>query len=236
MSDPILSPSQSHPLPPRPYSGNPLTNTAAMDSMSQTSTPVQSASKLRGGFELDDEDDHDVTIEDAQDDDVYDTIPTEVNGSASNGDQGALDRPSKSPTQEQENGMTPVPAQAIDSLTNVPSSAVSNIPQSHSVVTNGQESADQSSSADVLSVLPKTRLAHDVVGMLEDRIKDDPRGDSAAWLELIEEYKSRNKDDQVRRTYERYLEVFPLAVCPFVLILVRIRTNPLHRPSNGALS
>ena len=236
MSDTILSPSQSHPLPPRPLSGNPLTNTAAMDSMSQTSTPVQSASKLRGGFELDDEDDHDVTFEDTQDDDVYETVPTEVNGSASNGGQDALDRPSNSPTQEQENGMTPVPAQAIDSLTNVPSFVASNIPQTHSVVTNGRESADQSSSADVFSVLPKSRLAHDVVGMLEDRIKDDPRGDSAAWLELIEEYKSRNKDDQVRRTYERYLDVFPLAVCPFVFILVRNRTNALHRPSNGVPS
>ena len=210
MSDPILSPSQSHPLPPRPLNGNPLTNTAVMDSMSQTSTPVQGASKTRGGFELDDEDDHDVTFEDVQDDDVYDPAPAEVNGSAALGDQDALDRSSKSPTQE--NGMTPVPAQATHSPTNVPSSVVSNIAQTHSTATNGQASTDESSSADLLSVLPKSRLAHDVVGMLEDRIKDDPRGDSAAWLDLIEEYKNRNKDDQVRRTYERYLEVFPLAV------------------------
>ncbi|KAK5953947.1 mRNA 3'-end-processing protein rna14 [Knufia fluminis] len=217
MSNPILSPSQSHPLPPRPLNGNTLTSIAALDSMSSTSTPVQTASKTRGGFELDDEDDHDVTFEDVQDDDVYDTIPAEVNGSAPNGNQDALDRPSKSPTQE--NGMTPVPAQATDSPANVPSSVVSNIAQTHSAVTNGQAPADQSSPADILSVLPKSRLAHDVVGMLEDRIKDDPRGDSAAWLELIEEYKSRNKDDQVRRTYERYLDVFPLAAeqwCAFL--------------------
>lgn len=183
--------------------------------MSQTSTPVQAASKTRGGFELDDEDDHDVTFEDVQEDDVYDNIATEVNGSASNGDQDALDRPSKSPAQE--NGMTPVPVQATASPANLPSSVVSNIAQTQSVATNGQAPTDQSSTADLPSVLPKSRLAHDVVGMLEDRIKDDPRGDSAAWLELIEEYKSRNKDDQVRRTYERYLEVFPLAVRHFFL-------------------
>lgn len=213
MSDPILSPSQSHPLPPRPLNGNTLITTAAVNSMSQTSTPVQAASKTRGGFELDDEDDHDVTFEDVQDDDVYDPSPAEVNGSASNADQDAVDRPSRSPTQE--NGITPVPVQATDSPADVPSSVVSNIAQTQSTVTNGQASADQSSPADISSVLPKSRLAHDVVGMLEDRIKDDSRGDSAAWLELIEEYKSRNKDDQVRRTYERYLEVFPLAVCPF---------------------
>jgi len=215
MSDPILSPSQSHPLPPRPLNGNTLTNIAVVSSMSQTSTPVQAAAKRRGGFELDDEDDHDVTFEDVQDDDVYDTIPAEVNGSASNGDQDALDRPSKSPTHE--NGMTPVPVQATASPANLPSSVVSNIAQTQYIATNGQASTDQSSSTDLQSALPKSRLAHDVVGMLEDRIKDDPRGDLAAWLELIEEYKSRNKDDQVRRTYERYLEVFPLAVRRFLL-------------------
>lgn len=66
----------------------------------------------------------------------------------------------------------------------------------------------------VTTGLPKSRLAHDVVGILEDRIKDDPRGDTAAYLELIDELKSRNKQDDVRRVYEQYLATFPLAVRP----------------------
>ena len=62
------------------------------------------------------------------------------------------------------------------------------------------------------SATPKSRLAHDTIGILEDRIKEDPRGDMTAWLELIEELKGRNKEDEVRKTYERFFQVFPLAV------------------------
>jgi cleavage stimulation factor subunit 3 len=50
------------------------------------------------------------------------------------------------------------------------------------------------------------------VGILEDRIKDDPRGDIDAYLELIDEFKTRNKQEEVRRVYEDYLKVFPFAV------------------------
>jgi len=64
----------------------------------------------------------------------------------------------------------------------------------------------------VAPALPKSRLAHDVVGILEDRIKEDPRGDMSAYLELIDELKSRNKQDEVRQAYEQYLSVFPMAV------------------------
>lgn len=215
MSNPLLSPSQSspHPLPPRPLSNAPLTSTAATPSISQTSTPVQAAPKTRGGFEIDDDgDNQDAVVEDGQDDDVYGTsAPAEVNGSAIDNGLGAIDRSSKSPTQE--NGITPVPVQANDSPADLPSSVAFNTaPFQPVAASSGPASADQASSTDAPSVLPRSRLAHDVVGMLEDRVKDDPRGDIAAWLELIEEYKSRNKDDQVRQTYERYLEVFPLAV------------------------
>lgn len=60
--------------------------------------------------------------------------------------------------------------------------------------------------------MPKTRLPHDRVGVLEDRIKDDPRGDMDAWLSLISEHKKRNRLDDARSTYERFFEVFPSAV------------------------
>ncbi|KIW00857.1 hypothetical protein, variant [Verruconis gallopava] len=59
--------------------------------------------------------------------------------------------------------------------------------------------------------LPKARLPQDRVGILEDRIAADPRGDTDAWLSLIEEYKQRNKIDEVYETYERFLKIFPQA-------------------------
>lgn len=61
----------------------------------------------------------------------------------------------------------------------------------------------------------RARLPHDRVGILEDRIEADPRGDLEAWLELISEHRSRNKVDSARQVYERFFKVFPAAVSPF---------------------
>ncbi|KAI9799008.1 MAG: hypothetical protein M1825_004904 [Sarcosagium campestre] len=60
-------------------------------------------------------------------------------------------------------------------------------------------------------VPPRARLPHDRVGILEDRIKEDPRGDTDAWLNLLDEHRKRHKLDEARSTYERMLKVFPMA-------------------------
>jgi cleavage stimulation factor subunit 3 len=65
---------------------------------------------------------------------------------------------------------------------------------------------------------PKSRLPADVVGMLEDRIKDDPKGDTEAWFALIEEQKRRHKIEDTRNTYERFLAIFPQAVRKYPVI------------------
>lgn len=57
------------------------------------------------------------------------------------------------------------------------------------------------------------RLAHDKVGQLEDRIKDDPKADTDAWMTLIAHYKEKDQPDNVRKVYERFFAVFPTAVC-----------------------
>ena len=62
------------------------------------------------------------------------------------------------------------------------------------------------------SSLPKARLPHDTIGILEDRIKEDSRGDMDAWLNLIAEYRKRGKVDEARSVYERFFNVFPAAV------------------------
>ncbi|KAF3483810.1 mRNA 3'-end-processing protein rna14 [Arthroderma uncinatum] len=77
-------------------------------------------------------------------------------------------------------------------------------------------SAAQSANSSLPSTPPvaatsRTRLPHDRLGILEDRIQADPRGDTDAWLELISEHRSRNKLDSARQVYERVFKVFPSA-------------------------
>jgi cleavage stimulation factor subunit 3 len=57
------------------------------------------------------------------------------------------------------------------------------------------------------------RLPHDKVGQLEDRIKDDPKGDVDAWLALIQHYVDKEQYSTARDVYTRFFEVFPTAVC-----------------------
>lgn len=64
-----------------------------------------------------------------------------------------------------------------------------------------------------MTAVPKARLPHDKIGILEDRIKEDPRGDLDAWQSLINEHKKRGKLEDARNVYERFLIVFPSAVC-----------------------
>lgn len=58
----------------------------------------------------------------------------------------------------------------------------------------------------------QARLPNDRIGMFEDRIKDDPLGDTDAWFGLINEYKKRNKVEDVRSTYTRFFALFPTEV------------------------
>lgn len=60
--------------------------------------------------------------------------------------------------------------------------------------------------------LPQARLPQDRIGILEDRIAEDPRGDVEAWLSLIEEHRRRHKHDDARAVFERFLKLFPTAV------------------------
>ena len=63
-----------------------------------------------------------------------------------------------------------------------------------------------------ISALPKARLPHDKVGILEDRIKEDEKGDTDAWLSLIGEHRRRGKLDDARKVYQRFFAIFPSAV------------------------
>ncbi|KAG4300845.1 hypothetical protein PCK1_002922 [Pneumocystis canis] len=61
-----------------------------------------------------------------------------------------------------------------------------------------------------LKTYKKKRLSQDRVGQLEDLIALDER-DSSSWLKLIKEYQNKNKIEEARNTYERFLKIFPTA-------------------------
>jgi cleavage stimulation factor subunit 3 len=89
---------------------------------------------------------------------------------------------------------------------------------------NASASQPHAESSNV-SNLPKARLPHDTVGILEDRIKEDPRGDLEAWLSLISEHRKRNKLDDARAVYERFFKVFPSAVGVLCSLLAGLTDN-----------
>ncbi|KAH6637427.1 hypothetical protein C7974DRAFT_141142 [Boeremia exigua] len=61
------------------------------------------------------------------------------------------------------------------------------------------------------AALPKARLPQDRIGILNDRIQEDPRGDIEAWLSLIDEQRKRHKYDEARDVFNRFLAQFPTA-------------------------
>ena len=52
----------------------------------------------------------------------------------------------------------------------------------------------------------------DPVALLEARVKEDPRGDMDAWLNLIADHRRNSRLNEARSTYNRFLDVFPQAV------------------------
>ena len=83
-------------------------------------------------------------------------------------------------------------------------------PQIHASSIAAAATAAPSSS----SAISKPRLPQDRIGILEDRITEDPRGDIDAWLELIALHRQKNKLEDARQVYDRFFEFFPTAVSP----------------------
>ncbi len=54
----------------------------------------------------------------------------------------------------------------------------------------------------------KTRLASDIIGQLEDKLKENDR-DISVWLELISKIEAKDKTQQVRETYDKFFKKFP---------------------------
>ncbi len=246
----------SHALPPamndRPSSTIHTQAPVASNQFSTSNTPSQNQPRTKGGFVVDDDDDDedDNDDEDAKDIlDVYETpdepkvdalapasVPQDLVNSSSTAPVPMHDAV-KSPVQGNpvSNG-----ASGVSLPSNLPNSDV--VAQRGSTVTPIQTSSaphtnvvpvPNSVNATPTSAGPKTRLAHDTIGILEDRIKEDPRGDMTAWLELINELKSRNKNEEVRRTYDEFFKMFPLAVSSLQMSSICRSQLITNRLSNG---
>jgi len=142
----------------------------------------------------------------------------EVNGLDDN-DQLEEDDEYDPPDTELPNADDPAPNSnsAVSSAAPTPTPESPQQPQINMAPTSvAQQPAEAAPAPQVASppvvVLPKARLPHDRIGILEDRIAADERGDLQAWLELIEEQRRRGKLDEVRKVYDRFFEVFPMAV------------------------
>ncbi|KAH7055493.1 hypothetical protein B0J12DRAFT_775839 [Macrophomina phaseolina] len=190
---------QSTPTPSQPASQAPSrTASAVPDQKTQAKPP-----RTMGGFVVDDEDDED-----------------ESPVAKAAGAQGVkVSAPGSTHTPERSVSQTPV--NALPSSSNVPIHKAAQ-DQGVSGVSNGAQSALPADSA--ASVNPssqthataqppssKARLPQDRIGILEDRIQEDPRGDMDAWLSLIGEYRRRDKLEEARAVYNRFFKVFPHA-------------------------
>jgi cleavage stimulation factor subunit 3 len=211
-------------LIPRPPSNMSSSGTTPLPSAS-ISAPSASAPapRIRGGFEVDEDEDIEDEESGKDDVDVYDPAAGfDIDAPTPAHVQTPLDRTSQSP--ERENPTNSVFNQTSGSLdgasystTVVPGAERAPAPAGSAAQAPVEFEVKYSSSrsdpnGSLLQSVSKTRLAHDVIGMLEDRIQEDPRGDPEAYLELIDELKSRHKENDVRNTYEAYLTVFPLDV------------------------
>ncbi|KAL8871935.1 MAG: hypothetical protein Q9174_002339 [Haloplaca sp. 1 TL-2023] len=136
-------------------------------------------------------------------------------------DQASLSPALRSPTSDPNNAATAIQSQvdapvhnSTEAVPNGDSSAMAQ--PSAPAPDSGPEAPSKTAAAlqepeTKASILPKARLPHDKIGILEDRIQEDPRGDMDAWLSLIGEYRTRGKFPEACATYERFFLVFPAA-------------------------
>lgn len=120
-----------------------------------------------------------------------------------------------------QNGVDPSDSAAAPYFTDSTATAQGNAKVQSQMVPPAAQAQETTASQTATShavALPKARLPHDRIGILEDRIKEDPRGDIDAWLSLIDEHRKRGKIDEARNVYERFFGVFPWAVCIHSLV------------------
>lgn len=164
-------------------------------SSSRASTRVP---RVVGGFIADDSDEEDAST-------PHDGLTGLQVPSSNTPNRTISPSPLQSVTNSETTGAFPASALSVNS----------SVPPSLQPATQTSVPLPSINQAAVQNAVPKARLPHDRLGILEDKIRDDPRGDIEAWLSLITEHRSRHKLDEAREVYERFFKVFPQAVGNF---------------------
>ena len=236
----LLSPTQNRP---------PFTPTAGDIVQYPTSkASAQTQPRLKGGFVIEDEDEE-VEEDEVKDGDVYDSAdgmetPITAAVAAPQNSLNSTDSPHVSiqggvRASQRASSISNGASHVVSSSTAVPNGDAlprdSTATPAHSLPNNQVKTVQTPSNAGIpASAFPKARLAHDTIGILEDRIKEDPRGDLEAWISLLSELRSRNKKDEVRRVYDRFFKQFPLAVRSKLFYRSKSLLTPIRR-TNGHL-
>lgn len=187
-----LSPSGSGAVSDTPL----LAVTSAGEEHSRASSRASSRTpRVVGGFIADDSDEEDAS--------TPQNGPTSLQVPSTNTpNRNVSPSPLQNVTNSETTGAFPASALSVNS------SVTPSVP----TVTQPSVPAPSVNQAAVQSAIQKARLPHDRLGILEDRIRDDPKGDIEAWLSLITEHRNRHKLDEARAVYERFFKVFPQAV------------------------
>ncbi|OKL60399.1 mRNA 3'-end-processing protein rna14 [Talaromyces atroroseus] len=192
---------------------------------------VQPKTKTIGGFVVDDDEDEEEGGDDDKEEAEYEppgvleTIEHGGHISASASERPFSDQNANETVSTSGVSIQPVVPDHMASSKDVSNNAVpfhsaSSVPPStgHNLYSELMQQAGDSTDSNAPTPTPlaiaaasRSRLPHDRVGLLEDRIKEDPRGDIHAWVELIAEHRSRNRLDNAREVYERFFKLFPSA-------------------------
>lgn len=210
------------------------------ESRTSASAP-QPKAKTIGGFVVDDEDEDENEDEDKGGDEDYEPpsllgVEGDVNTTSVNLPQqsvsGNMNQSTSTPDVSlPDNAQESANAQTVPNSSYFPSSAAAPVSSNEAPTVPDQKALQPDSAQASAAPTPtpewtaasRGRLPHDRVGILEDRIQEDPRGDIPAWLELINEHKARSRIDGTREVYERFLKVFPFAVSIFLVCTLTTR-------------
>jgi cleavage stimulation factor subunit 3 len=187
---------------------------ALLDSRSSSRASARKP-KTIGGFLADDSDEEDLQPPPKTSTIALSTLQPLLQPRSGDGPTRSVSRSplhiSSTPMQQQDSADAQS-ALAVDSKSPDDASIGENVDHKAAQNASVQTAPSQSSSLPSGHIVPKARLPHDRVGILEDRIAEDPRGDVDAWLSLISEHRKRNKLGDARATYDRFFQVFPAAV------------------------
>ncbi|KAJ5287991.1 RNA-processing protein HAT helix [Penicillium angulare] len=207
---------------------------------SQSSTPIPTAgtsaqpqARTIGGFVDEDDDEDDDEDEENEEDEEADyeppaalevddtnSMPMTMSGDPSSGNANQNTSPDVSlHLAVQDAASVPAVANSLYSpvpVSNIDPAASAQGPWTGAALDASHQTSTAPTPIPDESAASKGRLPHDTVGILQDRVDEDPRGDLKAWLELIAEHQKRNRLDSAREVFERFLKLFPMAADQWV--------------------